>query len=272
MNRVSFHRTRTVKYGVASIFLLLVMSLFPHQRAWVKHSIDSALVTLRSAYQDAFTALGYYSFASDKDSEISDPEKNTLAGMLIKQNILEEENKNLKQLLSFKERSSHKLLNASVIGKTTDFSRSMLILDRGVRDGVLKDFAVVAYDGVLIGKIADAKFESSFVRLLHDPKSKTIASYRSNDKIVQGLITGKFHTGIELSLVPITEPIAKSLPVATSGTEEFIPAGLLIGFISNAHSLPSDLFYSISIAPAVLPSSLGIVGIIIPADLSRDGD
>ena len=245
------------------VSFFVVTPFFQKPRALFKSFFDTGISSIGSVYRDAFKT--YFKSQDSEDIEILRQERNVLAHSVGEKNILEEENSNLRKMLQFKERSAFTLLGARVIAKSTDLGRSLLVIDRGARDGIKIDFPVIAQEGVLIGKIVDVRYETSFIRLLHDPKSKTIVAYKTKDKTIQGLITGKFHTGIELTLVPITEPIEKGVPLSTTGTEEYVPAGLLVGFISEFNSLPTDLFYTIQVKPALLVSELSLLSVILPS-------
>ncbi len=191
-------------------------------------------------------------------------ERNKLIASEIEKTGIVEENKKLQNLLSFREKQSQPFLGAHVLGRSTDPGRSMLILDRGSDDGVKKGFPVVAESGVLIGKIASTESKTSYVRLLNDPNSKTIALYTTKDgRTIQGLIEGKFRTGLELTLVPTTDPGEQGLALFTSGLEEHVPRGLLIGIITDISARPTDLFHTIKLKPAVRPDSVTVVGVLL---------
>lgn len=248
---------------VLGIFLLVMLPYFEKPRSFFKSGFDTAIYSLGRAYHDTVTL--YFRSQNSDDIEILRHERNSLAGSEGEKIILKEENTSLKRMLQFRERSGYELFGVHIIARSTDLGRSMLVIDRGARDGIKKDFPVIAQDGVLIGKVAAVRYETSFIRLLQDPKSKVIAAYKANSKIVQGLVTGKFHTGIELALIPITEPLEKGALLTTTGTEEFVPAGLLIGFISDFNSMPTDLFYTIQIKPALPISDLSLLSVIMPS-------
>ncbi len=262
MKRFHFHRWHAAVFILAGIYLIVAGNFFTQQFTVLKQGLNGALSSIRLAYRDVWRA--YIAQDINENLEILRSERNAYARKAVHQDILEQENAQLKNLLSFKQRSDSVLLGARIVGKSADLARSMIMIDRGAIDGVKKDLPVIAGDGELIGKIAEAQYETSFVRLLHDPKSKTIASYKTKGAAVQGIITGTFHTGIELTLVPITEQIEKGALIYTTGAEENIPAGLLIGFISEYKSTPTDLFYTIQAKPALLVSELSLVHIILP--------
>ena len=62
----------------------------------------------------------------------------------------------------------------------------------------------------------------------------------------------------------------KNALLATTGTEEHIPAGLLVGFISEYASTPTDLFYTIRVMPALPLSELSLLSVIVPPYENRD--
>ncbi|MBI4272266.1 rod shape-determining protein MreC [Candidatus Uhrbacteria bacterium] len=268
MKRIRLGRWNGGIVLVPILFFLVLTSFFEKPRAFFKSAFDRNISAIYFTYRDSFRAL--WKSQEAEDISILREQRNSFARIAGDKNILEEENTHLKKMLKFKERSHGELLGARIIGRSTDLGKSMLVIDRGARDGIQKNYPVIAQEGVLIGKIADTRYETSFVRLLHDPKSKTIVSYHTKDQTVQGLIAGKFHTGIELTLIPITEPVEKSALLSTTGTEEYIPAGLLVGFISEYTSTPTDLFYTIQVMPALPLSELSLLSVIVPPHENRD--
>jgi|GEM_PF-3919943 len=193
-------------------------------------------------------------------------ERNRCLEESIESKLLRDENEKLRSMLAFRDERKLKMIPARIIGRTTDPSASMITIDRGTRDGLKKGLAVVAHDGTLIGRVGYAEHAVSGVKLLNDLGSKTLAAYESaSNTFVQGVVEGQFQTGLRLSLVPITEAAERGLPVFTSGLEDDIPRGILIGFLSEITAAPTDLFYTITIRPAIELSSVSIVGILIPS-------
>lgn len=242
--------------------IVVFIPLFNNGESIAKRIIGT---TLQSATNLMPTLASW--IATDTSSETIESlrdERNRCIEQSMESQLLREENEKLRTLLAFRTESKLQLLSARIIGRTTDPAQSMITIDRGTRDGLKKGLPVVAHDGTLIGTIGYAEHAMSGVKLLHNPGVKTLAAYKSaSGALIHGVVEGKFQTGLQLALVPITEPAERGLPIFTSGLENDIPQGLLIGFISDVTAAPTDLFYTITIRPAIDLSSVRFVGTII---------
>lgn len=150
----------------------------------------------------------------------------------------------LKRQLNYRERSAMTVLSASVSGYSTDPSRSLFLLDRGSRDGITKGAPVVAGDGILIGIVHELDAESSMVMPLHDPRSSVLVRIPREDEDIHGIARGRFNVGADLMYVPITEEMRVGDIVVTSGLQEGIPSGLVLGTVQEVRKNQQDLFQS----------------------------
>lgn len=179
--------------------------------------------------------------------------------------LISEENQDLKEQLHFAERSSMEMLGASLSGYGTDPARSSYVVARGTRDGVRPGAPVIAGDGMLIGTIHSADARTSTIRPVHDPRSKILVVIPREKGSVYGIVEGRFSVGVELTTVPITEELRIGDIVMTSGLQEGIPAGLVLGTISDIKKNPEDLFQTALLSlPYVAPPPRNISIIIQP--------
>lgn len=179
--------------------------------------------------------------------------------------LMSEENQDLKKQLHFAERSSMEMLGASLSGYGTDPARSSYAVARGARDGVRTGAPVIAGDGILIGTVRSVDVRTSTIRPVHDPRSKILVIIPREKGGVHGIVEGRFSVGAELTTVPITEELRIGDIVMTSGLQKDIPAGLVLGTISDITKNPEDLFQTASLSlPYVAPPPRNISIIIQP--------
>ncbi len=173
------------------------------------------------------------------------------------------ENETLRAQLEFKKRSTGRSILAHVIGVSPNGALNSIVIDKGRRDGVGENRAVITDSGQLVGKTAAVSDSSAHVLLLSDKESRLIASIlaRSN---ATGIIRGEFQLGLVMDLIPITEKISVNDIVVTAGLEEGIPQGLLIGTVSEIRTRPNDFYQTASIQPFADSSKVRIVSVIIP--------
>jgi rod shape-determining protein MreC len=152
----------------------------------------------------------------------------------------------LQALVEFKEHFIHQTLPAQVIGSSgTELSR-VLYLDRGSRDGVKPDMAVITPDGI-VGKIARTFATTSQVLMITDPTSGVGGLLEVSR--LHGIVRGTASGDIALRYIMQEETIQKGERVLTSGGDRIFPKGLQVGVIRDI-SRGGDGFYNLTIAPA----------------------
>jgi len=179
----------------------------------------------------------------------------------VQRTILEEENKELRKQLIFARESGITTTAAFVVGKTIDNTANTIIIDKGSDDNISKGKPVITKDGIIIGKIAKVAPKTAIVRLINDPQSKVAATVLNQDKSI-GIIESRFGTGLKLTTVLQTETLNPEDLIITSGLEEFMPRGLLIGTVLSVKKEDYAPFQEAIIEPATDLSRLTIVGVI----------
>ncbi len=157
-----------------------------------------------------------------------------------------QENKRLRGLLSFK-KQGYVNIPAQVIGESSDNWRKVVIIDKGKRDGIRKDMAVVTKQG-LAGRITDIGLRSSRVMLIIDFNSKVAALVqRTRD---QGIAEGNIYS-CEMRYIDKDSDIAKGDIVISSGRGGIYPKGLIIGKIDGLNKGINRLHLKARLLPAV---------------------
>lgn len=150
---------------------------------------------------------------------------------------------------------------ARVIGRNVDPATQIMILNEGANKNIKIGQAVVAENGILIGRIYDVGESTSQVLLLSDRRSR-VAALVQNERSSAGIVTGELGLALRLELVPQDEILSNEQLVVTSGLESGIPRGLLIGQIEQVDQTPTDLFQSASLSTTVDSERLQIVSVI----------
>lgn len=157
------------------------------------------------------------------------------------------ENESLKNLLQFKrELCGDKECLHLVPGKVTgrglnDYGKS-LIINLGSRQGARKNLPVVTDTGIMIGKVEEVFDQYSKVLLTVSPESSLNvidAVSRAN-----GLLKGEYYTGLRLEKINQSEKLTEGDLLLTSGLEENIPRGLIVGKITKVKESPNEIFKS----------------------------
>lgn len=168
----------------------------------------------------------------------------------------------LQALLAFKEQFISQTMAAQVIGSSgSELSRSVYI-DKGERDGIKPDMAVITADGI-VGKVLRVYGSTSLVLLIDDQTSGVGAIL---DKTrLQGILRGTPSGEVMLEKVMSDETVPAGELVLTSGGDGIFPKGLLVGRVTKV-SPGSELFLNIRVRPAADLSRLEEVLVVTKID------
>lgn len=171
------------------------------------------------------------------------------------------ENQRLKNALSFKEKSSYKLIAARVIARSPDNWTAAVIIDKGSFHGIKRGCVALTHLG-LIGRVIEAEKNVSKIMLINDPNfGVSCIAQRSRQ---EGLVSGTLGGSLMMKYLPPDADIQVSDLVVTSGLTGIFPKGLLVGTVMGIGEEFSGLSRYCIIKPAVNLSQLEEVLIIIP--------
>lgn len=181
-----------------------------------------------------------------------------------------EENRLLREELGFvKSRDwQYRLANVLARNDPMDVSpgREVLIIDQGEADGVRPGLAVVNGQGLIVGKVLESKSNLSKVVLAPDRRCRLAAAIGDGQETA-GIVEGDLGIVMKMRFIPQTAKIETGQEVVTSGLEDGVPPGLIIGRISRIDRDPSDVWQEATIEPALDYSRLKIVTVILPGEL-----
>ncbi|MBI4778946.1 rod shape-determining protein MreC [Candidatus Falkowbacteria bacterium] len=266
------------------IFSVILLLIFLHY-AKLLNPLESFLnQSLKPIFGGFYYLSGninktYLERAAEQDlaAELKQAEEkiNSLTAENIKLRFLEEENSTLRKHLNFLNKDNPRYLMANIIsrgeltGGNSEENQSVVI-DKGSKDGLFPGLAVVssrAYgtssEGVIIGKIAGIKEHIAEVYLTTNKNSKIAASIFGENK-TSGIVSGELGLTIKMNFIPQTENIKTGDIVATSGLEQNIPRGLIIGRVSEVNKENNEVWQTATIEPSVDLDILSIVSILLP--------
>lgn len=174
---------------------------------------------------------------------------------------LEEENRELREALRLLPREEFALTGADVIGRDSDGGGQWLLVNRGTRHGVRPGQAVLAEGRTLLGRVESSALLSSRVMLLTHPESVVNVSDPATG--AKGVVRGEYGLGLLLDMVLQADRIDVGDEILTSNLGGSLPAGLLVGSVSETRDSSDRLFRQATLLPAVAPDSLRTVFIIV---------
>jgi rod shape-determining protein MreC len=160
------------------------------------------------------------------------------------------------------------MLAAQVIGASADPSSHTLFLNRGDRDHVRRNQAVITPDGI-VGKIVEVFPATSQVLLINDKDSGAGALLA--DTRTHGVVKGSGDPDPRLDYVVNDEPVHAGEMILTSGEDRIFPKDLLIGTVSMANQ--GNPFQVIHVRPAARLDRLEDVLILLtPQELKKPNE
>jgi rod shape-determining protein MreC len=224
----------------------------------VQRIVSAAVSAVRSTWRGYFALVG----ASEENGRLR-AERDALELKVRSLAEARRENQRLRELLRMANRAEPGWHAATVIGREPTQRYTSLTIDQGSSDGVRVDAAVIAPDGVLVGRVVETGRWTSLIQLITDPLAG--AGARLSASRATGLISGTGSAELELRYVDSLTDVAPGEEVLTSGEDGIYPAGLLVGSVTSVtfgppvpgtQSVPlardqSALFLEIRVRPAV---------------------
>ena len=177
------------------------------------------------------------------------------------------ENQRLRRLLDFKSGLRGDTVPARVVmHDLTGWFQTMLV-DKGFKDKIGPDMAVVNDEGV-VGRTLDVSDHNSRVLLITDPGSAVDVVIQRNR--VRGILAGKDNGNCILKYVRGNIDVQVGDLVMSSGKDGIFPKGLRLGTIQGITKDPVDMFQKIDVKPLVRLNALEEIMIIRRIDASPD--
>ncbi len=163
------------------------------------------------------------------------------------------ENARLQKLLDFKGTLSGRTVAARVIGWEPSSWRKTILIDKGRKDGVQPDMAVLVPEG-LVGRVLEAGNSTAQVLLLTDPDSRVVSL--ADQSRAQGVTAGDGSSRLKMEYLELESGAAVEETVSTSGMSGIFPKGIRIGKITALTRDASGLHLEARVEPFVAFSKL----------------
>lgn len=172
------------------------------------------------------------------------------------------EARRLRELLAFRDTTSHRVVAARVIAREAIRTGRDLKIDAGSRDGVRKDQAVITPEG-LVGRITTVEARSAFVRPLLANNCRVSA--RLSRTRTDGILGWREDVGLYLGFLPFRAAVATGDEVVSSGLGGVFPRGIVIGHVSKTVFDENEGSLRVEVTPAVDFSSLEELFVVLEA-------
>ena len=168
----------------------------------------------------------------------------------------------LQALLGFKEQFISQTAAAQVIGFSGSEQSRSIYIDKGEKDGIKPDMAVVNATGI-VGKVLHVYRSTALVLLINDQTSGVGAILEKSR--LQGILRGTPAGEVVLEKVMSDEAVQAGEQVLTSGGDRIFPKGLPIGTVTRVSPGP-ELFLNIRVKPTANLSKLEEVLVVTKVD------
>lgn len=264
--------TKKALYIILFLFLLIILHttrIISPIENWFVFGLNKANSTLHFSSVDFNQRI-----KKDHEEEYLKKEleeaKKEVSRLLAEQAKLEsvyQENETLQKYLNFFSNHDYEKILAKATIKDNLLAAGnneySINLDKGSNQGVEEGMAVINEEGVLIGKIVLTHSESSKACLTIDKNCKFAAGL-FNKENTSGIVSGKLGLTINMDFIPKNDEISLGNIVSSSGLEEKIPGGLLIGEISQIDRPSNEIWQQAVLEPLYDLNEIKIVSVIIP--------
>lgn len=179
----------------------------------------------------------------------------------------------LQALLGFQEKYIYKTVVAQVIGTSGTEQSHVLFIDKGAKDGLKPDMAVITPDGI-VGKTRDVFGHTSQVLEISDPTSG--AGVILSQTRIQGVLRGNSWGQPQIVNVSPDDRIKSGEQAITSGGDGIYPRGLPVGTVDRVTPEPDGTLVNVLLKPSANLSRLEEVLVItstgneMPAGMQQD--
>ncbi len=169
--------------------------------------------------------------------------------------------KQLEDVLALSDRTNLQTIAAEVIASSASPDFRTLTIDKGTRQGLKPDMAVIAADGI-VGRIVVPSPGAAKVQLLIDRNAAAGALIERSR--AQGVAVGGGDDRLRLDYVSEADDVMVGDLVVTSGIDGIYPKGFTLGHV-DAVEKNGPSYKRITIKPAVNFSSLETVLVVLTA-------
>ena len=210
--------------------------------AEVQRGVSSGIMGVRRVWNGYVGLRGLKSENDSLKRQLADAQVALQA-----QRALADRSRGLEQLLEMRDRSDLRMAAAEIIGAAATPDFRTLTIDKGTRDGLRPDMAVIAPAGV-VGRIVMPSARAAKVQLLIDRNAAAGAIIERSR--AQGVVVGSGEDRLRMENVSEASDIVVGDIVVTSGIEGIYPKGFIIGRVDTVEK-NGPSYRTITVKPAV---------------------
>lgn len=161
---------------------------------------------------------------------------------------LRAENATLTKELGFLKQRPLNGVPASILSRAVSNQTSTFVVNVGEENHVVVGSAVIVEDGMFVGKVTRVDKTQSVITASTDFELATGVSLLNKTRTI-GIAQGAAGNLIELKFIPADEEIRPNDLVVTSGLEDHVPSGLIVGVVNTVKPEPEAPFQKAIVEP-----------------------
>ena len=258
-------KRRTISYAIFAVLIgifLLGRTFFLKQL----HVLQTPLVSVATWTSNQYTNMLGSSSIKIGDYKKMLAERNQFAVDRAEFESLKIKNASLEQELGFLKRRGLKGVPASIVSRTVSNQNTTFAIHVGSEEKIIEGSAVIVGDGIYIGKVTHVDQYQSIVTASTDPGVATGVTLFNKTRTI-GIAQGSTGNLIELKFIPVDEEIHVNDLVVTSGLEEHVPTGLVVGIVNTVKPDAEAPFQHAILEPLVDIRRYDSIIVLTPTDL-----
>jgi rod shape-determining protein MreC len=182
------------------------------------------------------------------------------------QRALADRSRGLEQLLGMRQRAPLETVAAEIIGAAATPDFKTLTIDKGSRDGIKADMAVISPAGVL-GRVVVSSPRAAKIQLLIDRNAAAGALVERSR--AQGVVVGGDDNRLVMEYVNEVADVAVGDVIVTSGIDGIFPKGFIIGRVASVDKT-GGAYKRIVVQPAADSSAVEEVLVVVTPPPARE--
>jgi len=212
-------------------------------------------VGLFSSYLHQLEALAWLNYQPPSESLISNLKD------LARLDELEEENQRLRAVSGFMQQKAYQYRVGYILSRDP-VNQNLVTISLGSSDGLLSGQPLIVSEGLIIGKITQVSEHKALAELLTSDQSRLAVKSIGADKTT-GLVFGSVGSSLSMQFIPTEINLAPGDVIITSGLEDRIPAGLIVGLVDKIQTKETELFKTAVVLPATNYQQQDLVSVIV---------
>ena len=152
--------------------------------------------------------------------------------------------------------SKYRIMTASVTSNTVNRAQNLIVLNRGRRDGVAEEMAVLSSDGAMAGYVVDCTERYAVAMSVLNTSFRASGKLAGDDYFGSIYWAGDDRYHVRMKELSKYARVTEGEEVVSSGFSQYFPADVLIGYVESFSLADTQMAYDVVIRLAVDVSQL----------------